>query len=97
LDKKYITVTGTCYRQGTDFMKQDMKVKLVKESDNEFDSEAIAVTMEGLGKIGYVANSVRTRKGESMSAGRLYDQIGTEATATILYIFPDAAVCVVDE
>ena len=41
--------------------------------------EAIQVKAKGLGKIGYVANSPFTVKGESMSAGRLYDKIGDKA------------------
>ena len=53
--------------------------KLEKEPDNEYDKEAIKVTYEGLGKIGYVANSSYTVIGESMSAGRLYDKIGDAA------------------
>ena len=48
-----------------------MKVKLVKEPDNEVDSEAIKVEMPGIGQIGYVANSPYTVIGESMSAGRI--------------------------
>ena len=37
-----------------------MKVKLVKEPDNEYDKEAIKVEMPGIGHIGYVANSPYT-------------------------------------
>ena len=51
-----------------------MTVKLIKEPDNEFDAEAIKVEqegLEGLGQVGYVANSPRTVAGESYSAGRL--------------------------
>ena len=51
-------------------MKKGMKVKLVKEPDNEYDQEAIQVKIKGLGKVGYVANSSYTVKGKSMSAGR---------------------------
>ena len=36
---------------------------------------------EGLGKIGYVANSSNTVIGDSMSAGRIYDKIGDTAKA----------------
>lgn len=43
-----------------------MKVRLVKEQDNEYDREAIQVKIKGIGKIGYVANSPFTIKGESM-------------------------------
>mgnify|MGYP000817011536 CR=1 FL=1 len=44
-------------------------IRLEKEPDNEYDKEAIKVTYEGLGKIGYVANSSYTVIGDSMSAG----------------------------
>ena len=56
-----------------------MKVKLEKEPDNEYDKEAIQVKAKGLGKVGYVANSQYTVKGELMSAGRLYDKLGDKA------------------
>ena len=61
-------------------LEQKMKVKLVKEPDNEYDKEAIKVEMPGIGHIGYVANSPYTVVGESYSAGRLYDKIGDTAT-----------------
>lgn len=41
-------------------LEQKMKVKLVKEPDNEYDKEAIKVEMPGIGHIGYVANSPYT-------------------------------------
>ena len=66
-----------------------MQVKLIKEPDNEFDKEAIKVEMEGLGQVGYVANSVHTVRGESMSAGRLYDKIGDTAEGTVLYVLEE--------
>ncbi len=43
-------------------MGKGMKVKLVKEPDNEYDKEAIQVKIKGLGKCGYVANSPYTVK-----------------------------------
>ena len=73
--KKYFTLTGTKHYYGSNFLKPGMKVQLEKEPDNEFDPEAILVKLNGLGKIGYVANSPYTIVGESMSAGRLYDKI----------------------
>lgn len=38
------------------------------------------ISVKGLGKVGYVANSPYIVKGESMSAGRLYDRIGDTQT-----------------
>ena len=75
-------------------LEQKMKVKLVKEPDNEYDKEAIKVEMPGIGHIGYVANSPYTVVGESYSAGRLYDKIGDTAKGTVLYVLPKGVLCV---
>ncbi|MBR0381399.1 MAG: HIRAN domain-containing protein [Eubacterium sp.] len=96
MNKLYFTITGTNYRYGSEFFEPKMKVKLVKESDNEFDREAIKVEMEGLGQVGYVANSPRTVEGESYSAGRLYDKIGDTAEGTVLYVLTKGVLCYVD-
>lgn len=74
MKEMYFTIAGCNHYYGSDFMEKGMKVKLVKEPDNEYDNEAIQVKIKGLGKVGYVANSPYTVKGESMSAGRLYDK-----------------------
>ena len=79
MKEMYFTIAGCNHYYGSDFMEKGMKVKLVKEPDNEYDNEAIQVKIKGLGKVGYVANSPYTVKGESMSAGRLYDKIGGKA------------------
>ena len=68
MGKVYFTLTGTQHYYGKDFLKKGMKVRLIKEPENEYDREAIRVELPGLGKIGYVANSTRTVLGESMSA-----------------------------
>lgn len=96
MKKIYFTITGTKYRCGHDFMKPGMKVKLVKEPDNAYDTEAIKVTMKGVGHVGYVANSVYTVKGESWSAGRLYEYIGKKAKGTVQIVLPDGVICSLD-
>ena len=93
----FFTLTGTCFRHGHEFMEPGMTVRLVKEPDNEVDREAIKAEMEGLGLVGYVANSIRTVQGESYSAGRLYDKIGDEAVGTVLYVLEDYVLCYVNE
>ena len=92
-DKIYFTLTGTCFYFGQEFLEAGMEVTLKKEPDNKHDKEAIMVTMPGLGKIGYVANSPKTVLGESMSAGRLYDRIGDEAAGIVRYVLSDGVVC----
>ena len=58
--------------------------KIKRRKGNEYDKEAIKVTYEGLGKIGYVANSSYTVIGDSMSAGRIYDKIGKKAKVALV-------------
>lgn len=91
--KIFITLTGTKHYFGNDFLEKGMKIRLEKEPDNEYDKEAIKVTYEGLGKIGYVANSSYTVIGESMSAGRLYDKIGDTAYAKVVLVTPAGTIC----
>jgi hypothetical protein len=89
----YFTIAGTSHHYGRDFIEPKMEVKLVKEPDNEYDSEAIRVEMPGIGLIGYVANSPYTVLGESYSAGRLYDKIGDTAKGKVLYVLPNGILC----
>lgn len=96
MEKIHFTIVGTYYRHGKDFLEKDMTVKLVKEPDNTFDREAIKVELEGLGHIGYVANSVGTVIGESYSAGRLYDKIGDTAEGKVLYVLDDGVLCYIE-
>ncbi len=93
----YFTITGTNHYMGKDFFEPKMKVNLVKEPDNEYDSEAIKVELPGLGKVGYVANSPYTVLGESYSAGRLYDKIDDETAGEVLYVLENGILCTVEE
>lgn len=93
MEEMYFTIAGCNHYYGTEFMEKGMKVKLVKEPDNEYDKEAIQVKIKGLGKVGYVANSSYTVQGESMSAGRLYDKIGDKAKGKIVFVVGGTAVC----
>ena len=93
MKKIYFTITGTNHRYGMKFFEPKQEVRLVKEPDNEFDKEAIKVEMEGLGHVGYVANSPYTVQGESISAGRMYDCIGDTAKGIVKYVLPQGILC----
>lgn len=97
MSKIYFTIAGTSHHHGQKFIEPKMKVKLVKEPDNEYDKEAIKVEMPGLGLIGYVANSPYTVVGESFSAGRLYDKIGDTASGKVLYVLPNGVLCTLND
>lgn len=92
----YFTITGLNHYFGSEFFEPGMKVKLTKEPDNDYDREAIRIEMNGLGKVGYVANNPRTVLGESFSAGRLYDRIADTASGEVLYKLPGGILCVLD-
>ena len=93
MEKIYFTIAGTRHHYGQEFFETKQEVKLVKDLDNEFDKEAIKVEMDGLGLVGYVANSPYTVQGESMSAGRLYDRIGDTAKGVVKYVLPQGVLC----
>ncbi|MGI6096103.1 MAG: HIRAN domain-containing protein [Lachnospiraceae bacterium] len=97
MEKVYFTLTGTKYYYGKEFLKPGMKLLLKKEPDNEYDKEAIMVKMDGLGKLGYVANSPYTVLGNSISAGRLYDRIGKTACGKIVLVTPQGVLCKVNK
>lgn len=77
---------------GSKPFKIDGLVKLIKEPDNKYDTEAIACEMRYFGKIGYVSNSVNTVVKGSMSAGRIYDKITDEYFAKIKFITDSIAI-----
>ena len=91
--KMYFTLAGTKHYFGDEFLEKGMKLELVKEPDNEHDKEAIVVKVEGLGKIGYVANSPYTVIGDSMSAGRVYDKIGDVAAGEVVFVTTQGVLC----
>ena len=93
MGKLFFTIAGTKYYYGQEYFEKGMKVKLVKEPDNEVDKEAIKVKVKGLGLVGYVANSPYTVLGDSMSAGRMYDKIGDTAKGVVKHVLPQGVLC----
>lgn len=88
----YITIQSFQNMHGTKPLKLDGLVKLVKEPDNKYDSEAIACEMRYFGKIGYLSNSTNTVVRGTMSSGRLYDKINDEYFARIKFITGQIAI-----
>lgn len=91
--KIYFTLAGTKHYFGDEFLETGMKLELEKEPNNEHDKEAIVVKVEGLGKIGYVANSPYTVIGDSMSAGRVYDKIGDIEAGEVVFVTTQGVLC----
>lgn len=93
MEKIYFTIAGTSHYYGQEYFEPKMEVTLNKEPDNKYDKEAIRVEMDGIGLVGYVANSPHTVLGDSMSAGRLYDRIGDIAIGVVKYVLPQGILC----
>lgn len=93
MNDMYITVTGLNHYYGKTPFKIGTIVKISKEPDNDYDAEAIKVTLPQINTIGYVANSAHTVQGGTMSAGRLYDKIGDFAFAMVMFITHSSVIC----
>lgn len=85
----YFTVAGLSHYFGVKLFKEGMELILEKEEENDYDNEAIVVKLAGLGKVGYVANSVNTVLGDTFSAGRLYDKFENKAKAKVVYLIEE--------
>jgi hypothetical protein len=69
-------------------------IKLVKEPDNEHDSEAIRAELPFIGKIGYASNSTHTVVKGTFSGGRVYDLFPEEAFAQVLFVTKESVICI---
>ena len=68
------TITGTKFYENSKKLYPGAPLKLLKEPDNEFDNDAIAVYF-GDEKVGYVANSDYTKHELTASASELQDKV----------------------
>ena len=88
----YITITGLRYYIDELELKIGQELILKKEPDNKFDSEAIMVLKSDFTKIGYVAKSYKTQAKGTYSAGRIYDRIGDNVKAEIMFIIHETVI-----
>lgn len=68
------TVTGTNFYDASKKLNSGVPLRLLKEPDNEFDGDAIAVYVEDE-KVGYVANNDYTKYDLTSQASELHDKI----------------------
>ena len=91
----FITITGINHYFDQKPFEIGRVVKIVKEPENPHDSEAIRVELPFIGKIGYIANSANTVYRGTISAGRLYDEIGEYAYAHVLFVTHSSVIAAV--
>lgn len=81
-----ICITGTQFYQSYDLIREGLIVDLIKEDDNEHDSDAIRVEVDGL-TVGYVANSPHTLIEGVKSASDIRDTASAKAEIMFLYLY----------
>ena len=80
-----ISITGTRFYFGIEIFKPGMTVNLNKEPENEHDSDAIRVEIDGE-KVGYVANSEYTLVENIKSASDIKDMDLKKAEVVFIYM-----------
>lgn len=90
LDGLFLTVTALHRFYGTDPFEVGQDVDLVIEPENKVDPDAICVMMEGLGQVGYVANSYKTAIGDSLTASKIRTYVLPVMHATVAFVLPDS-------
>ena len=91
----FVTITGQNHYLGMKPYKVGRIVKLVKDPENEYDKDAIRAELPYIDTVGYVANSVNTVYAGTCSAGRLYDKIGEDAYAQVMFITHSSVIALV--
>lgn len=95
MEEIFVTITGINNYYGFKPFIVGKIFKLIKDSDNEYDCEAIRAEMPMIDTIGYVANSANTVFAGTVSAGRLYDKIDDYAYAQTMFITHSSVIALV--
>ncbi|MBR3988289.1 MAG: hypothetical protein IKK10_03195 [Clostridia bacterium] len=95
MENIFITITGINHYFGKKPFEIGRTVKLIKEPDNPYDNEAIGVYLPFIDKIGNVANSVNTVYGGTQSSGRIWDKIGDDALAEVMFVTHSSVIALV--
>ena len=77
LEGMFVTVTGFSHYWDKKPFSIGQQFLCVKDPQNPYDSEAIAVFALGGYKVGYLANGVKTKANGTFSAARIYDRVGS--------------------
>ena len=91
-DTYYVTITGINHYYGKKPFEIGRIFRLVKDKDNEYDSEAIAAVLPFIDRIGYVANSTSTVYSGTCSAGRIYDKFKGYTYARVMFVTHSSAI-----
>ena len=91
-DKIYVTINHLDNYGGAKTFRVNDELMLMRDTDNPFDDEAIAVYNRHNIKCGYVANSVYSVARGTCSAGRVYERINDGTGCIIRFITEDSLI-----
>lgn len=96
MDDMYVTIVG--FKNYYDQMPFDIGnlIRCRKEPGNRYDKEAIECTLPAIGTVGYIANSVNTVAGGTMSAGRVYDRVKNRFYVRVMFTTGSKIICKVE-
>lgn len=88
-NKIFITINHLDDFNGLSNIKVNDTLTLIKDLDNPYDDEAIAVFDNNNTKVGYVANSVYSVIRGTYSSGRIYDKVKDNESFLVRFIGND--------
>ena len=88
----YITINHLDDYNGLSNIKVGDTLTLIKDLDNPYDDEAIAVYNKDEVKVGYVANSVDTVARGTFSGGRIYEKISIDDKCCVTFIISECII-----
>lgn len=92
----YVTVTGFANYYGKKPFSIGNVLICEKDPSNKYDSEAIAVRLPIIGRVGFLANSTHNTAGGTMSAGRIYDKVEDKFYIRVLFTTQSKIICRVE-
>ncbi|MEA5010537.1 MAG: HIRAN domain-containing protein [Angelakisella sp.] len=93
MKQHYVTITGFKHYYGVQPFEIGNLIRCEKEPRNPYDCEAIRALLPMIGTVGYLANSVGTVAGGTMSAGRVYDRVPRRFYVRVCFITQTKIIC----
>lgn len=94
--ERYVTITGFPHYYGKQPFAIGNLILCQKEPDNPHDQEAIRCVLPHIGTVGYVANSVHTQAGGTLSAGRIYEAVPGQFLVRVCFTTGSKIICRVE-
>ena len=93
LEGMFVTVAGFSSYHGAAPFAIGARFICIKEPDNKYDDDAIAVVGADGEKLGYLANNAGTKANGTMSASRIYDRVGKRFVIEVCFTTRTKIIC----